>query len=154
MMARVGVFAAILIGVAILLSGCGLKYALDPNCHHDSVDHDWECDDPPSTEPGFDSTPNYSDGELSGHVGLPFSARPTAACTGGDWHADVEIVTGSLPPGLRLSAYEISGVPERAGDYYFQVAFTDMTCAGIAYRNSTRNIHIKLTGSSVPQRLP
>jgi hypothetical protein len=94
-------------------------------------------------------------GKLYGNVGLPFEAAPTAKCVGSGWTADVlEIVTGALPPGLRISGLHIVGVPTRAGDWYFQVRIKNVQCAGKYYGDYTQNVNIATTGSAAPRRLP
>ena len=97
---------------------------------------------------------NYCRGNLSAKVGLPVDWSVRAHCSGGDWNFKrAEIVTGALPPGLRIDKHNIVGVPERAGTWYLRVRFVGVNCAGGFYGDQTQNLKIITEGSSAPRRL-
>lgn len=86
---------------------------------------------------------------LSGTVGLPFEQKPWAECESGDWNTSVTLETGELPPGLSIDEYgTISGVPALEGNWNFSVRFSNVTCAGNTYSDSTAHVRIITTGSS------
>lgn len=93
-------------------------------------------------------------GALSATVGLPFKAYLSANCGVGDdyhqhWSATVSVATGKLPPGLTMDdAGNITGVPEKAGDWNFSVALTDVVCMGQSFPDVPLNVRFIITGSS------
>ena len=92
--------------------------------------------------------------KLKAYVGLPVDWGAKARCVGGEWDFDwIEIVTGALPPGLRIepTSYDIVGVAERAGTWYLRVRFVGVTCAGLHYGDRTQTLAITTEGSSAPQ---
>ena len=57
----------------------------------------------------------------SGRVGIPFKIIPTVnpeSCRGS---MNIQIGSGSMPPGLSISSGEITGTPSRAGSYTFNL---------------------------------
>ncbi len=111
--------------------------------------------------PGLYGGVHYSysrSGNLQANVGLPVDWSTKADCVGGPWYRDrVEIVSGALPPGLRIDPanYHIVGVPTRAGTWHLRVRFINVKCAGKIWRNSlTQDLHITTKGSSAPRRIP
>jgi hypothetical protein len=105
-----------------------------------------------SGQVGLYGQPKY-DSPMQGKVGLPFSKRPTAPCRGGHWNTHVNVATGALPPGLRLSGTTIEGVPSRPGTWHFSVRFSSLTCAGKSYADVTQDVTIVTEGSAAPRRV-
>ena len=101
--------------------------------------------------------PCYGIKKLKGFVGLPVKWAAIAYCSGGKWDMRrVEVVTGALPPGLRIGGKynaRIVGVPKRAGTWYLQVRFVGVKCAGQSYGNITQKLAITTTGSTAPRSL-
>ena len=96
-------------------------------------------------------------GLLNANVGLPVDWSPRARCVGGGWNfTRAEIVSGALPPGLRIdpSSLHIVGVPKRAGTWHLRVRFVNVRCANMTYGSKTQDLHITTKGSSAPRRIP
>jgi hypothetical protein len=65
----------------------------------------------------------------SGTVGTPYSVQFTA--TGGTSPYSLSLFSGTLPPGLTLSAGLLSGTPTTAGTYNFRISVTDAQPASL-----------------------
>lgn len=105
----------------------------------------------------WDSEVGVGSNSLHGYVGLPFNESPKARCIGGQWYFTypVRIETGALPPGLQMNEQGyITGVPERAGTWYFKVTWEGITCAGMSYKGGSLSLKIVTEGSSAPRSLP
>ena len=115
---------------------------------------------PPPQSPGLYGGVYYytRSGNLTANVGLPVNWMPLARCVGGKWsRRGVTIVSGELPPGLRIDPAQnshIVGVPKRAGTWHLRVSFNDVRCAGKDYGDKTQDLHITTRGSSAPRRIP
>lgn len=87
----------LLLSISILMAGCGGGGACGSESQIFSI--------------SFPYT-NYS-----GRVGIPFKIIPTVnpeSCRGS---MNIQIGSGSMPPGLSISSGEITGTPSRAGSY-------------------------------------
>ncbi len=111
-------------------------------------------------EPGLYGGVHYvewlEDGKIAANVGLPVNWGIYASCVGGNWtFSRAEIVSGVLPPGMRIdpSNYHIVGVPTRAGTWHLRVKFINVRCAGNYYKDNTQDLHITTKGSSAPRRV-
>jgi hypothetical protein len=100
---------------------------------------------------GLYNVPHFSL-PINGKVGLPVDVTSLATCEGGGWNANLEIVSGALPPGLSLYQEKlgIRGVPTRAGTWYLRVRWTGISCAGKSYDPVTQDLSIITEGSSAP----
>lgn len=93
-------------------------------------------------------------GALSGTVDLPFKAYLSTNCgVSGDDHqhrsATVRVATGKRSSGLTMDdAGNITDVVEKAGDWNFSVATTDVLCAGQSFPDVPLNARIVTTASS------
>jgi hypothetical protein len=88
---------------------------------------------------------------MDGKVGLPFEERSSARCKAG-WTAKARVVSGALPPGLRIGEdLSIVGVPERAGVWYLQVQHYDIQCGGRPVNSVVQTLAIHTVGSSAPR---
>lgn len=128
---------------SLTLAGCGM-YGSSP---------------PPQQAPGLyrGVYMETRSGNLNANVGLPVDWSMRARCVGGSWNLSrVAIVTGALPPGLRIdpSSMNIVGVPTRAGTWHLRLRYTGVTCAGKSYKGNTQDLHITTKGSSAPRRIP
>lgn len=73
--------------------------------------------------------------DVDGQVGYPLTVQaPGANCPSGGWTANVDIASGTLPPGLTLSShFAISGIPTARGHWIVVFRMKDLMCGGRHY---------------------
>jgi hypothetical protein len=74
-------------------------------------------------------------GDVDGEVGHPLSITGPRGGGGCDrWRAEVDVVSGQLPPGLAMGhGGDISGIPTERGHWIVTLKMANLTCNGHRY---------------------
>ena|SRR5215469_13638837 len=105
------------------------------------------------TRPGLYGLEGWQWGrsDIDGEVGHPLStASPHANCVpGGNWSANVRIVSGQLPPGMTLNPapWTITGLPTERGHWIVRIELYDVKCGAQYYQGITQELRFHITGS-------
>ncbi len=86
-----------------------------------------------------------------GKAGHHMVAQPKGNCPV-TWNANNPTLVTSLPPGLRLNAFNIEGTPEQPGRWISKVRFTGLSCQGKSYSDQTVTIDFNIEGDA-PRRI-
>ena len=88
--------------------------------------------------------------DINGEVGYPLSVfQPQAHCESGGWNAQMEIVSGTLPPGLSFdnNNWRISGIPTERGHWIMRIKVKDIECNGVYCMGYTQELRFHITGT-------
>ena len=92
--------------------------------------------------------------DINGEVGHPLSLHgPTAHCPpSGDWKAYGEVISGSLPPGIKFNNdtggdWSISGIPKERGHWIVTMKVSNLQCNGESYLGFTQQLRFHITGT-------
>ncbi|MBN2654166.1 MAG: hypothetical protein JXR79_03515 [Nitrospirae bacterium] len=82
-----------------------------------------------------------------GKAGHHMVAQPKGSCPV-TWNANNPTLLSTLPPGLKLNAFNIEGTPEQPGRWISKVRFTGLSCQGKSYPDQTVTINFNIEGDA------
>lgn len=90
--------------------------------------------------------------DIDGQVGYPLNVQGlTANCTpDGRWEiTDPIIISGSLPPGMKLNSRTsaITGIPEKRGHWIVEIRIDPVYCGGLDFFGIKQQLRFHITGS-------
>ena len=88
--------------------------------------------------------------DIDGEVGHRLSVSgPTLHCPpSGDWAAHNEVISGSLPSGLKLNDdWTISGIPTERGHWVVTMKVSNIMCSGQPYSGYTQELRFHISGT-------
>jgi len=99
----------------------------------------------------FNTDPAYcQSADINGEVGMAFgicSPRMTTYPAGADWNASTSLVSGKLPPGLRLDGLNIQGIPTEPGHWVIKLEVNNIRVLGKSIKPFQQELRIHITGS-------
>lgn len=92
---------------------------------------------------------NNWNSDIDGQVGYQlYVSAPTGRCEPSrSWSANVSIVSGNLPPGLRFESHRIIGIPTERGHWIVKLRLYDIQCGGSYYKDFEQELRFHITGS-------
>ena len=90
-----------------------------------------------------------NDADIEGEVGHPLSVvAPSDYCPSLTGSLQVEIISGTLPPGLSFDDnWQITGVPTERGHWIVKIKVTDIQCDGKHYNGFTQELRFHISGT-------
>lgn len=133
---RMFLFLIAIIGFTLVLASCAMPGSVEPK----------------TGDSRFHNSIYYSG--TSGKVGHHMSCELLGTCSGG-WsynHSATKIVSGSLPPGLKMSGSIIQGTPSQPGTWLVTIRISNLKCNEKTYPDKDVRVNFYIEGIA-PKRL-